>query len=60
MADLMIEGGRPLCGAVSVHGAKNAVLPILAAALLTEKTTLYQCPMLSDVTAAAEILWQVP
>ncbi len=56
MADLIIEGGRPLCGAVSVHGAKNAVLPILAAALLTEKTTLYQCPMLSDVTAAAEIL----
>ena len=35
---------------------KNAVLPIMAATMLTGKTTLYNCPALSDVCAAAEIL----
>ena len=56
MTKLRIIGGTPLCGSVSIHGAKNAVLPILSAALLTEKTTLCGCPALSDVTAALAIL----
>jgi len=34
---LLIEGGRPLEGEVSVSGAKNAALPILCAALLTRE-----------------------
>ncbi|MBR6736177.1 MAG: UDP-N-acetylglucosamine 1-carboxyvinyltransferase [Oscillospiraceae bacterium] len=56
MNDFTIEGGIPICGRATIHGAKNAVLPIMAATMLTGKTTLYNCPALSDVCAAAEIL----
>jgi len=51
-----IEGGRPISGEIETHGAKNAVLPILAAALLTDRTVLTRCPSLTDVDAAAKIL----
>lgn len=45
-----ISGGRPLRGKVTVGGAKNAALPILAASLLTdEKITLSNVPNISDV-----------
>lgn len=56
MNELTIEGGIPISGRVTIHGAKNAVLPIMAATMLTDKTTLYNCPALSDVHAAEEIL----
>ena len=43
-----IQGGRPLGGALAVHGAKNSVLPILAACLLVPdsaySTTAPTCP----------------
>lgn len=39
-----------------VHGAKNAALPILAASLLTRECVLHNCPRLSDVDAACNIL----
>ena len=35
MSQLLIRGGRPLRGEVAIQGAKNSVLPILAATLLT-------------------------
>ena len=35
MDKLVIEGGIPLCGEVSVSGAKNSALPVMAASLLT-------------------------
>ena len=46
-----IVGGRPLHGTVQVQGAKNAVLPMIAAALLVEKgqTILHNVPPLNDV-----------
>lgn len=53
---LAIEGGRPLCGSVEIHGAKNAALPILSAALIGKKSVLHNCPELSDVSAAVDIL----
>ena len=54
---LYIEGNRPLGGSVKIHGAKNAALPILAAAFVCDgKTVLHNCPNLSDVDAALEIL----
>ncbi|MEG2175047.1 MAG: UDP-N-acetylglucosamine 1-carboxyvinyltransferase, partial [Oscillospiraceae bacterium] len=56
MAMFLIEGKRHLCGEVKIHGAKNAVLPILAATLLCDKATLHGCPTLSDVAAAEGIL----
>lgn len=53
---LLIEGGRPLRGTVEINGAKNSALPILSAALLGKKSVLHNCPELSDVAAAADIL----
>jgi UDP-N-acetylglucosamine 1-carboxyvinyltransferase len=53
----VIQGGRPLAGRVATAGAKNSVLPILAAALLTEGTlTLDNVPDLSDVRTMLRIL----
>ena len=57
MSALIVEGGRPLRGSAHVHGAKNSVLPILAAVLLGEGVSvLRNCPQLSDVAASVEIL----
>ncbi|MBQ9485926.1 MAG: UDP-N-acetylglucosamine 1-carboxyvinyltransferase [Clostridia bacterium] len=52
-----INGGRSLSGAVEIESAKNSVLPLLAAALLTKKETVIEnCPLISDVVNMAEIL----
>ena len=57
MESIIVEGGRPLEGKISVSGAKNSVLPLLAAAILFRGgCLLHNCPRLSDVAAAAEIL----
>lgn len=57
MSELIIRGGRKLGGEVEINGAKNAVLPLLAATLLIEgKTVLHNCPHLSDVSACIDIL----
>ena len=57
MDSLMIKGGVPLHGEVQISGAKNAVLPILAATLLTaEPCVIRRVPDLSDVKYMAEIL----
>lgn len=57
MSAYLVEGGRPLNGSVRVHGAKNSVLPILAACLLAPGTCVVRnCPELSDVTASLDIL----
>ena len=51
-----ICGGRPLRGAAGA-GSQNSALPILAAALLAPgQSVIRNCPDLSDVTAALEIL----
>src|SRR5215831_2706401 len=50
MESLLIKGGVPLRGEVEVSGAKNAVLPIMAATLLTsEPCVIRRVPNLSDV-----------
>lgn len=52
-----IQGGRPLYGSLAVHGAKNSVLPILAACLLSPgQSVIHNCPDLSDVAATLDIL----
>src|SRR4026209_356888 len=57
MECLLIKGGAPLHGEVHVSGAKNAVLPIMAATLLTpEKCVIRRVPDLSDVRFMAQIL----
>ena len=57
MDQLVIRGGRPLRGAVTVSGAKNAALPLMAAALLSnEPLTLARVPRLMDVRTMARLL----
>ncbi len=57
MDSLLIEGGTTLEGEVAISGAKNAVLPILAATLLTSETcTVRNVPDLSDVRFMGRIL----
>jgi UDP-N-acetylglucosamine 1-carboxyvinyltransferase len=57
MSIIRIDGGRRLYGSVTVHGAKNSVLPIMAASLLAcGETVIHNCPNLSDVDAAIQIL----
>lgn len=53
----LIEGGNKLSGTVRISGSKNAVLPILAATIITgKKTTLHNCPDISDVHCTIDIL----
>ena len=57
MDKLQIQGGIPLEGEVRISGAKNATLPILAAALLAdEPLTVANVPHLQDVTTTIELL----
>ncbi|MDF2644935.1 MAG: murA [Paenibacillus sp.] len=57
MEKLVIEGGRPLTGAIQIHGAKNAALPILAACILASGThTLHNVPNLLDIDTMLRIL----
>jgi UDP-N-acetylglucosamine 1-carboxyvinyltransferase len=60
MAKIVISGGVPLNGEVWISGAKNAVLPILAACLLAdEPVTIGNVPHLHDVTTTMELLGQM-
>ena len=57
MEKLFVRGGAALEGKVRVSGAKNAVLPIIAAALLgTTPTRLEDVPDLEDVRTISEVL----
>ncbi len=57
MDKLIISGGIPLQGEISISGAKNAALPILAATLLTGETSIINnVPHLHDVTTTMELL----
>ncbi len=56
----MIKGGRPLCGEISISGAKNAALPILAATLLADDpVNISNVPHLHDVTTTIGLLAQM-
>ena len=53
----LVKGGRRLSGSVRIGGSKNAVLPILAASLLTDgEVLLGNCPKLTDVENMLRIL----
>lgn len=57
MSKLIIEGRKRLSGRIEVQGAKNSALPILAATLLTEDSSVItNCPNLTDVKMAVNIL----
>jgi UDP-N-acetylglucosamine 1-carboxyvinyltransferase len=57
MNKLVINGGLTLAGDIKISGAKNSVLPILAASILTTKpVTIKRVPHLFDVTTMIELL----
>ena len=57
MEKFIVIGGKCLKGRVRVSGAKNSILPILAASLLTEgKSTIHDVPRLLDVQVMREVL----
>lgn len=56
----IVNGGRRLEGDITVSGSKNAVLPILAATIVTGKRSIiHNCPRLSDVASTIRILQYV-
>lgn len=60
MEKLVIEGGTPLRGTAPISGAKNAVLPLMAATLIgKEEFTISNVPDLQDVHTMAELLQQL-
>ena len=57
MEQFYIEGGHTLRGELRVQGAKNSVLPLLAATILHPgQSVLHNCPRLRDVEASIRIL----
>lgn len=57
MPSLVIKGNKRLKGRVELDGAKNSVLPLLAATILCNgKSVLHNCPILSDVDISIKIL----
>ncbi len=57
MGKYIVQGGNKLTGELSISGAKNSVLPIIAASILNRKTaTIHNCPKISDTYHSIEIL----
>ncbi len=60
MEYIKIRGGKPLEGELNIQGAKNSALPILAATLVCDgKSEIHNCPNITDVDAAINILKQL-
>jgi len=59
MDRIRIRGGKPLSGTIPIGGAKNAALPLMTAALLSEEPlTLRHVPVLADITTLSHLLVQ--
>ena len=57
MEKLIVTGGKPLKGEISISGAKNSALPILASTLLAdEPVSIGNLPHLNDITTMLELL----
>ena len=57
MDKILVHGGKPLSGTVTISGSKNSALPILAATLLTkDECVVHHVPDLSDVHYMLQIL----
>lgn len=57
MPKLRIEGGNSLCGVIDIQGAKNSILPIMAATLAADgECVIENCPDISDTHTALDIL----
>ncbi|HZR62029.1 MAG TPA: UDP-N-acetylglucosamine 1-carboxyvinyltransferase [Xanthobacteraceae bacterium] len=59
MDRIRIRGGKPLSGTIPIGGAKNAALPLMTCALLSEEPlTLRHVPVLADITTLSHLLVQ--
>lgn len=57
MSRLIVNGGTPLTGSIRAGGAKNSILPILAATIINKgENVIHNCPDLKDVHSAIAIL----
>ncbi len=57
MQELFVEGGKRLCGELTIQGSKNGVLPVLAATIVCAgECRIENCPRLRDVDASVAIL----
>lgn len=57
MSRYIIRGGEPLCGDITIKGAKNSVLTLLAASILADgRVVLHDCPHIADVDTMIRIL----
>ena len=57
MDRILIRGGTPLRGTITIGGAKNAALPLMAASLLTDETlTLSNLPHLADISTMSKLI----
>ena len=57
MSEIIVNGGKKLSGSITVQGAKNSVLPILAGTVLCNgECVINNCPNLSDVETSVKIL----
>ncbi len=57
MDKFIINGGKKLSGEIRVSGSKNAILPIMTAALLAKgKSVLHNVPYLNDIKMMAHVL----
>ena len=60
MAKYIVQKSGPLVGTVEISGAKNAVLPIMAASLLTdEECEILEVPALRDVDVMCKLLHSI-
>jgi len=60
MSEIVINGGKRLSGEINIQGAKNSVLPVLAATILCSgECTIHNCPDLYDVETSVKILTQL-
>ena len=60
MEQFIIKGGKPLCGEVTIGGAKNAALGILAAAIMTDETVhIDNLPDVRDINVMLEAISEI-
>lgn len=60
MGEYRIRGGHKINGEIRINGGKNAILPILASTVLNRgKSTIHNCPLISDVYTSIELLQAV-
>lgn len=57
MSEIVIKGNRKLSGEITIQGAKNSVLPVLAATILCRgECCVHNCPQITDVSTSLKIL----